>query len=338
MNHNWETIKHKWYRFRKSDKELDKFFEHHTPDFWRNLTLIDVIGIALKSERAAETAYDENYADFRAFCNYTWETKILDFRRFRNLQLEQFKLLQHTFEANTVIFTGNLPRNFLKNIFKGHNFIFYTSKKQYDGLPLLRPDYRSYKTVNLTINGTYNIKLTDPTNEILLTFQDIDKLVFNTTCFTIDKIGILHSNRFYKLYMDNCTIDGPYSKNLARCIVQRGIFLSEIAIRFNEKNSPMNYVIQYILEHIKEMDIKKLKITMRKTETSLKILENLKQSNTKSQLSLTIYINRSEPPPFEGEMSDREFLHRLKYLKLRKMKIQGYEVRTIDWENNEWYF
>lgn len=158
------------------------------------MTLIDVIGIALKSERAAETAYEENYADFRRFCNNTWETKILDFRRFRNLHLEQFKLLQYTFEASTIIFTGNLPRNFLNHILTGHNFIFYTSNKQYDGLPLLRPIRKSHKSVNLTINGTYNNYLTDPTNEILLTFQDIDKLVLNSICFTIDKIGILHSN------------------------------------------------------------------------------------------------------------------------------------------------
>lgn len=338
MNNKWDRMIQKWYRFKRSDKKLDKFFEHHIPHFWKNLTLIEVIEIALKSEIAANTAYVWNYANFRTFCENTWKTKILDCRKFQNLQIEQFKLIQDTFDVNTVILPGNIPRNILCHMYKGYNLIFYTSRKQYDGLPLLRPQTTAYKSINLTINGSHNFYLTDPTNEILLTYQDIRKLTLNSICFTNEKIGILHSIRFYQLILNNCLILGPYDKNLAKCIVQRGKFLHEIVIGFQSNNWPMSQVINYIIQNIQEMNLYTLKISMRKTKENLKILDNLKNAPNIRELSLTIYTTQNKSLVKIDEMEDKEFINRLKYLKMRSVEIQKYKYLTPDWEENNWYF
>lgn len=333
----WNRTIQKWYRYKRSDEQLDQFFSTHVPHFWKNLTLIEVIEMALKSETAAHTAFEWDYAKFRTFCEKTWKTKILDYRQFRNLQLEQFKLIQETFEVNTVIFPGNIPRNILGNIYAGHNYIFYTSSKQYDGLPLLRPKYKSFKSINLTINGSYNCYLTDPTNEILLTYQEVGRLTFNSVCFTSEKVGILHSVRFYRLILDNCEIQGGSNEKLAECIVSRGQFLREITIRFHDHNRLMTELIKHIIKNIHKMNIYTLKISMRKTEEDLKTLDNLKKATNLKQLSLTIYISKNNFFIPE-EMEDSEFLNRLKYLKINYLQIREYKHRIPNWEENDWYF
>lgn len=338
MTDEWEKTIRQWYRYKKSDQKLDEFFLNNISHFWKNLTLIEVIEIALKSKQAANNAYTDNYGKFRTFCQYTWRTEILDYRKFRNLTLEQFDLIQQTFDAKTIIFPGNIPRNILGHIYTGYHLIFYTSRKQYDGLPLLRPKNTSHRTVNLTINGSYNNYLTDPTNEILLTYQEIKTLTLNSICFTLDKVGILHSCRFYTLILNNCEIQGPCSKDLARCIVQRGQFLSDITIRYYNKNSLMKYVIQYIIEHIHKMHIYTLKISLEKTENSLKLLDNLKNATNNENLSLTIYVNRNQNFSNEEEIEDREFIKRLEYLKIFRVEIRTYRRKTLNWEENAWYF
>lgn len=74
-------------------------------------------------------------------------------REIKNLKIKHFKILQEKFKIKTIIFTGSIPRNILNHIDKGKNLIFYTCRKQYDGLPLLRPKFKSHSKVNLTING-----------------------------------------------------------------------------------------------------------------------------------------------------------------------------------------
>lgn len=215
---NYEKILEieKWFSPRfisKEEKDLNIFFTKHVPTFWRDLTLFDVIGIAKLSKMAAYTAYNYNYSNFKDFCDNLWEGKIIDYRKYKGITLDHFRTIQRMFDVNTVISPGYMPRNILGHIHNGKHFIFYTCAAQYNGLPLLRPQRPMMHSANVTINGTHNSLMTDPTIEIFYTFSRVNKLELNSIHFSNETISALYAVSFRKLILNDCTINTNYNIN-----------------------------------------------------------------------------------------------------------------------------
>lgn len=199
---NYEEIPEieKWFspRLTKGEIELNNFFGEHVPTFWKNLTLFDVIGIARSSKLAAYTAYNQNYSNFKDFCDDLWKNKKMDYRKYNKVTIDHFRTIQRMFNVNTVIFPGYMLRNILGHIHNGKHFIFHTCGTQYDGLPMLRPSRPSINGANVTINGNHNYLMTDPTIKILYTFSRVNKLELNSIHFSNEIIFALYAVSFRK--------------------------------------------------------------------------------------------------------------------------------------------
>lgn len=192
-----------WYRPRRLNREMESLFRTHVIHYWIKLTLGEIFEIIPLSKSACYIAYQYNYANFATFCRKAWSENTIDYRLTPNITIEQFKIIQELFKAENVIFPGNMPNNILTNISRGVNLIFYTCAKQNDGKPLIRPSCHSYLLVNLTINGFWNYSLTDPTIEILFTFQKLKCLTLNTIHISREVLGTLYVSEFNSLVIHN---------------------------------------------------------------------------------------------------------------------------------------
>lgn len=103
----------------------NNFFSKIVPEFWKNLSLMDVITFAFYYTNAAYQAYFLNFSNFKTFCDKVWKEDTLDFTLLEPITIYQFKFIVRMFEANNHIFPKNMPRNFLCHITEGTHFTFY---------------------------------------------------------------------------------------------------------------------------------------------------------------------------------------------------------------------
>lgn len=90
LNYEINSKIEEWFSNNDLNSELEIFFGKYIPEFWKNLKLLDVIEIAMKSKKAAYTAYNFNHSNFKSFCKGIWETETLDFRDIGKIELKHF--------------------------------------------------------------------------------------------------------------------------------------------------------------------------------------------------------------------------------------------------------
>lgn len=331
MDYNPIRAIDQWYMVGQRDEVLDEYLQQHREEFWENLSFLDIINIIPRTKLVAHTAYYFNYANFRDFCRQAWESDTIDYRQLPDMKIEQFRQIQGMFTAKTVIFSAKMPQNILSYINRGENITFYTSGSQYGGLPLTRPITHSYLEINLTIKGNYNYNLTDPTIEILYTFQNIKKLTLNTTYINKEKLAVLDVNNFKSIILENCALEDKKDSRLTQLILAQGRQLETIEIGFKGHNRNMSKVIKSLIQNIQVINIKELRISIKTNNNIAKLLiQNLKKSKTLK--FLTIYKITDE-----RNIRDEEFLKELNKLENIKTDIQIYTCDTPQLENRHWY-
>lgn len=329
MNYTPITEIEQWYILGQQNEHLDEFFQPHIEILWNSLTLLEIFDIIKDSKIAAYTAYQYDYANFKQFCDYTWEHKIIDYRFLPNMEIKQFIQIQNMFNAETIILPGNMPREILNHIEKGETLIFYTSARQYQGQPLIRPIKRIEKQVNLTINGNYNTQLTDPTIELLMTFQNIKYLILNSICINQEKIAVLKLNTIKGLILANCTIYYTKISQVIELLLDRDEEFKALQIAYKGFSPNLTRIIKEILNHIQISNIKILRISLSTTWDNLNLLrKNLPKSKINH---LTIFKLRNR-----DNMLDHDFLERLKPLNI-DVEIEEFKHENPQLKNKHWY-
>lgn len=259
----------------KGDSERNGEFIQNQFKTFLGRTIGEIFEIVQHSKSAFYIAYSENYAHFTTFCKKAWSENVIDYRLAPSLNTKQFIIAQKIFNAPTIIFSGNMPKNFLSHIDKGSNLIFYTCGKQNDGSAIMKPSSHSYLDINLTINGFWNFSMTHPTIEILFTFQKLKILTLNTIHICREILVTLYVSRFHSLIINNCKIERTHDSQL-----------TIIIIAFYGENGLLIEAIEEIIEYINYTNIKKMNISMKLNNESINLLKNLKKSNTLQKLKI----------------------------------------------------
>lgn len=182
----------------------------------------------------------------------------------------------------------------------------------------------------ITINGNYNGRLTDPTIEILLTFQHIKHLTLNSIYINNEKLTVLNLNKYNTLIFENCTLIKTKDSRLTRLFLDQGKELETLQIAFRGFSTNMTTVIKELILNIQLTHVITLKISLAMNIENLKmLLTYLPKSKTLKHL--TIFRIRNE-----NNMEENEFLNRLKNVKI-EIDIQEFEYYIPRVENKHWY-
>lgn len=182
----------------------------------------------------------------------------------------------------------------------------------------------------ITINGNYNGRLTDPTIEILLTFQHIKHLTLNSIYINNEKLTVLNLNKYNTLILENCTLIKTKDSRLTRLFLDQGKELESLQIAFRGFSTNMMTVIKELILNIQLIHVITPKISLVMNMENLKmLLTYLPKSKTLKHL--TIFRIRNE-----NNIGENEFLNRLKIVKI-EIDIQEFDYYIPRVENKHWY-
>lgn len=244
MNYEKKYQIEDWFRWKNADfiaetKKMDEFFETHVEQFWKNLDLMGVIETIRFSKTAAYTAYHFNYANFRNFCNDIWQSDTIDYRKFNKFTIIQFNIIQKLFHTKTLILPGYMPRNILSHMSKYINqttkhITFYTCNDSNNALPLLRPPWPIRQPyLKITINGKFDLNMTNYAVEILFTFREVSILELNSVCLTKCCIAALFPMKFNVLILNCCNLFCTKDvKSLAETIFKHRLDIKKLHIGY----------------------------------------------------------------------------------------------------------
>lgn len=269
-------------------KIADKFFNTLLPIgvFWPLLDLMQVITLARLFKSAAYLAYENNYADFRTFCDKIWYTKILDFKMLGEITTEQFKDIQKMFLGGDQIFPPKMPYDILPYIKPSGQLIFHVGA--YD--TFIRPNFRTYNVKSIKILEIGGISfISNPFFDIISTFPHIKKLYVKNALFTKDKISVMNSlSEITELTIVESNIAGDCDKFFANVLL-RFKKLTRLEIRTDYRNN-FAPVIRKLLNNIRLLNrLEFLTIPMCLTKLNLKKLNKLKALKHLKEINIHEY-------------------------------------------------
>lgn len=205
------------------------FLERNIESFWDYFDLIDIISLCLAFKNMAYFAYQNNIKGFRTFCHNAWYNNELYLVDMPFISTDTLRTLNTMFRhcIKTITYQSNITNEVLRFIPEAENFTFYFDISN-DSIQ--RPHYAFMKYVNLTLHGSYDTSLQDPTIDTLLTFPKITDLTIYNTYFNRASTTALSSVRVENLILVDCTLQQRRAPQFIQALVNTRHSLQALTI------------------------------------------------------------------------------------------------------------
>lgn len=264
------------------------FYSYFIPEYWKYFDLIDVISIASLFKQAFYTAYYENIADFRYFCDKVWKMGTLDFTCFKYLSENQFNNIQNIFFAEKQIFSSNMPKSILADInHRAKQLIF----DLHDLTSLDRPNFPILSVQKLTLKGNSGWRSLNQFVDIVCTYSNATSLILHDMIFDETFVSILRILWLREITITSSKVFPSVGFELGRVLFKSRHWLEHIKIY--ALNDSFNQTCEFILKNIHLFTIlKTLHLDLNLTDANIVNLLKIKKS--KSLKLLTIHQNLSK--------------------------------------------
>lgn len=197
---------------------------------------------------AAYTAFIKNHQKFGDFCRDAWENNLLDLRKLPPMSEEiTMEVLKMFSRVGHVIFPPTITSNIL-NIISNYTrcLTFYVNHET----KISRPYFESKYRLEVTIIANKDMKISDPTIDILLSFPFMKTLRLKNVFFTKITTFALKMITVQNLYLDKCMILKEENINFAMALECSKNYLKKLEINSYESYTWLR-TIKYIISKIK---------------------------------------------------------------------------------------
>lgn len=284
----------KWFKNVEQNHNGAKFFKYHDYNFgkfWNHFTFNEIMTMATIDEYAAYTILQENYAEFRTFCNLAWNYDVLDLSLARVQTLEGFKFICKMFpKPKEIILPEDIFPGILHHLSRFTNISFHLSKKS-----LFKKAFHPYRVNTLKIFGPI-INGDSVVAPIFDTFRNIDRVEIHKANFSAN----IFERFFYKspksLIIRDMDIDWFDELQMAANILKLKQ-LEELTIEYSGHCNNTQETIEFILRRIHYLkNLKVFKINLELTEENIKCLKSIKNIDIK----VYTFLGPNEPDLYEA--------------------------------------